>query len=189
MSSPADRPLIAARGPSTSRRRRAVVATSAAIASPPRRLVVGRRHARPRAAADRRRRRWARRPAARWIASCGSGCEPTVVEDLGRERAHVGMQAPGRRRGRGPRPAAMVASSPRTCASADRSAPGGCVPWSGWSSCCGSPSRTRFAPRAATSPRRSASDIWPASSTNSDVDQRPRIAGRAPQPRGARRQL
>ena len=43
----------------------------------------------------------------------------------------------------------MASCSPSRCASADRSAPGGCEPWSGWSSCCGSPSSTieRVAPR------------------------------------------
>ena len=41
-----------------------------------------------------------------------------------------------------PRCSGIASWSPRRCASADRSAPGGCDPWSGWSSCWGSPRRT-----------------------------------------------
>ena len=59
----------------------------------------------------------------------------------------------------------MVGCSSRRCARAERSAPGGWAPWVGWSSCCGSPSRTSAcAPEADA--RTLASDIWPASSTN-----------------------
>ena len=102
----------------------------------------------------------------RWISSCGSRFESVVVEDLGREVAQRRMESPGVSRGRARGPAASSPGRPSTWASADRSAPGGCVPFSGWSSCCGSPSSTRLSVARAIATT-FASEIWPASSTNS----------------------
>ena len=108
-----------------------------------RRLVVGARRARRRATAGRCHRAVDAGASSRWRARCGSRLEPAVVEDLRGERAHVRMRRQVVSRNR-PAVGGIVAASPRTCASAERSAPGGWLPWSGWSSCCGSPSRTRL---------------------------------------------
>ena len=75
---------------------------------------------------------------------------------------HAPRVRPGRGRGR-PASSSCVAEQ---VAERRRSAPGGCVPWSGCSSCCGSPSRTMLrAGRPIASAL--ASEICPASSTNS----------------------
>src|SRR5437763_1712247 len=60
----------------------------------------------------------------------------------------------------------MVAWSPRMCSSAETPTPGGCTPWLGCASCWGSPSSTGSCAAPATSST-SASDSWPAASTNS----------------------
>ena len=68
--------------------------------------------------------------------------QAALVENVRRERADLRVQAPGVveeqaamwRHRRRPRRAGARAPT--------RSAPGGCAPWSGWSSCCGSPSST-----------------------------------------------
>ena len=55
------------------------------------------------------------------------------------QRSGCSRQVRSRKR---PRSSAWSRDRPSRWPSADRSAPGGCVPCSGWSSCCGSPSRT-----------------------------------------------
>ena len=120
-----------------------------------RRLVVRAVGRRRRAAAGRRRRRASTGDSESLADEVRLGLEPVVVEDLGGEGAQVRVEPPGRleeqaavgrhrrvrRRGRGRAPTGRR--------------PAGGVPCSGWSSCCGSPSRTRLSRRPATSRRRS----------------------------------
>ena len=83
------------------------------------------------------------------------GLEPVVVEDLGRERAQGRDAAARSSRGTGRGRAASSPAPPRTWASADGRRRAGATPCIGWSSCCGSPSRTRLLGRARPSRRRS----------------------------------
>ena len=183
----------------------ATIRTSAHVDRPPDPVAIGPRRAavdeRPREAATasastgdslsapvvgtsssaaRRRRRSTRAASTRWTREMRLRLEPVVVEDLRGECAQVGMQPPGRLEEEAA-VGGIVAASPSTWASADRSAPGGWVPCSGWSSCCGSPSRTRLSVARAIATTL-ASEIWPASSTNR-TSTASIIFERRPQPR------
>ena len=63
-----------------------------------------------------------------------------------------------------PRDGSTVADSPSRWPRAETSAPGGWTPWTGWSSCRGSPSRTRLSAARQTTARVFARLICPASS-------------------------
>ncbi len=112
-----------------------------------------------------------------WTAEVRLGLEPVVVEDLGRVVAQVGVEAPRRREEEAAlgRHGGVVAEHVGEGRPVGARADG--VPCSGWSSCCGSPSRTMFDadPAIATT---LASEICPASSTNrtSSASRSPSVA-------------
>ena len=88
-----------------------------------------------------------------WSASVGSELQPVVVEHLRREARRCPgacRQVCARKR---PRSGGIVWRAAEQVLQRRCSAPGGWLPLTGWSSCCGSPSSTRFRAAPATRAR------------------------------------